>query len=69
MNREWLMWASIGFGIAAAGIALFATTYKIRDQIDFFMNDINAQGYWAAWAAGLAAMGVLLQAAHYFMTR
>ena len=72
MDREWLMWGSIGFGTAAAVIALYATTYKIRDQIDFFMSDINAQGYWAAWAAwaaGFAAIGVLLQALHYFMTR
>ena len=27
------------------------------------------QGWWAAWAAFAAAVGVLLQAAHYFLYR
>ena len=63
------MWGSIVFGLVGAALAYYATTIKIRDQIDFFMNDMHTQGWWAAWAAVLAAVAVLLQALHYFISR
>ena len=67
--KDWLMIASIGEGIVAAGLALIAANVPIRNEIDSFMNDIYRQGWWAACAAGIAALGVILQALHYFMTR
>ncbi len=67
--KDWLMIASIGAGIVAAGLALIAANVPIRNEIDSFMNDIYRQGWWAACAAGVAALGVILQALHYFMTR
>jgi hypothetical protein len=67
--KDWLMVASIGAGVLAAGLAVYAANIEIRNEIDSFMGDIHRQGWWAACAAGVAAIGVLLQAAHYFVTR
>ena len=69
MTKDWLMMASIGAGIVAAVLAIIAANVPIRNEIDSFMNDIYRQGWWAACAAGVAAVGVLLQAAHYFLSR
>jgi hypothetical protein len=66
--KDWLMMASIGAGIVAAVLAIVAANVPIRNEIDAFMNDIYRQGWWAACAAGVAALGVILQALHYFMT-
>ena len=66
---DWLMMASIVAAVAAAALALFANSIEIRDELDSFMSDIHRQGTWTAYAAVAAAIGVLLQAAHYFVTR
>lgn len=67
--KDWLMMASIGAGIVAAVLAIVAANVPIRNEIDSFMSDIDRQGWWASWAAFAAAVGVLLQAAHYFLYR
>ena len=67
--KDLLMVGSIGAGVLAAGLAVYAANIEIRNEIDSFMGDIHRQGWWAACAAGIAAVGVLLQAAHYFMNR
>lgn len=67
--KDWLMIASIVAGVVAAGLALIAVNVPVRNEIDSFMNDIYRQGWWASWAALVAAIGVILQAAHYFITR
>lgn len=67
--NDWLMIASIGAGVAAAVLGLIAVNVPIRNQNDHFMDDIYRQGWWASWAAVAAAVGVLLQASHYFIIR
>jgi hypothetical protein len=67
--KDWLMIASIVAAVVAAGLALVAVNVPIRNEIDSFMNDIYRQGWWASWAAFAAAVGVVLQALHYFLTR
>ena len=67
--KDWLMMASIVAGIVAAVLAIIAANVPIRNEIDSFMSDIYRQGWWASWAAFAAAVGVLLQAAHYFLYR
>lgn len=67
--KDWLMIASIVAGVIAAGLALVAANVPIRNEIDSFMNDIYRQGWWASWTAFAAAIGIILQAFHYFWNR
>ena len=67
--KDWLMIASIVAGVLAALLAVYAANIEVRNQIDSFMGDIHRQGWWASFAAGIAAVGVILQALHYFLNR
>jgi hypothetical protein len=67
--KDYLVIGSIVAGLVAAALALIAANVPIRNEIDSFMGDIYRQGWWASWAAFAAAVGVILQAAHYFLTR
>lgn len=67
--RDYLIIASITAGTVAAALALIAAHVPIRNELDSFMSDLYRQGWWAAWAAFAAAIGVVLQVAHYFLTR
>jgi hypothetical protein len=67
--KDWLMIGSIVAGVIAAALGIIAVNVPIRNEIDSFMNDIYRQGWWASWAALVAAIGVILQATHYFLTR
>jgi hypothetical protein len=61
--REIASWGSILAAAISAGCGLYAAFgIPIRDDIDFFINDLAWQSRWASAAAAAAGLSVLGQA-------
>jgi hypothetical protein len=58
---------SIGFGIVAGLLGLWAAMTEIRNSQDDFIDDLKNQGRRASYAAVCAAASSILVAIDYFM--
>lgn len=61
--KEGLPYLSIISSLVAAGLGIRAATILVRDSMDHFIADLQRQGRWAGWAAAMAALSVMFQAA------
>jgi len=58
--RTFVALAAVIASVFGAVLGLRAATIKVRDNLDAFINDLNRQGTWAAWAAVVACVAALL---------
>ena len=60
-------WLALVAALGSAGLGGFAASLSVRDNQDKFIQDLQRQSRWAAWAAAMAGVSVLAQTFEKFL--